>query len=209
MQTFYEAIGYMISSEADDSTQANLIDRLMSLPNQIWDETIQAIKVNPEALKDVECLKQFVNVLRANHRACISLGNVYVHQVHSFLDMALSMRITWQLYSLLALLQLKRNFYDMLQLYNLLSQSISQALMMGGDMANKGPYIKAMRTVKKEILKILSTWISKATNPQMVCSANLYAFLPGLMSHMPQVRDAIAPPVVVAAGVRILYPTRL
>ena len=71
----------MISSEADESQQANLIDRLMSLPNQIWDETIQAIKVNPEALKDVECLKQFVNVLRTNHRACISLGNVYVHQV--------------------------------------------------------------------------------------------------------------------------------
>ena len=63
----------------------------------------------------------------------------------------------------------------MLQLYNMLSQSISQALMIGGDMANKGPYIKAMRTVKKEILKILSTWISKATNPQMVF--NIYSRL--------------------------------
>jgi exportin-1 len=81
VQTFYEAIGYMISSEVDDGTQASLIERLMSLPNQIWDETIQTVKANPEALKDVECLKQFVNVLRANQRSCISLGNVYVHQV--------------------------------------------------------------------------------------------------------------------------------
>ncbi|GAV00127.1 hypothetical protein RvY_11018 [Ramazzottius varieornatus] len=172
VQTFYEAIGYMISSEADDSTQANLIDRLMSLPNQIWDETIQAIKVNPEALKDVECLKQFVNVLRANHRACISLGNVYVHQ-------------------------LKRNFYDMLQLYNLLSQSISQALMVGGDMANKGPYIKAMRTVKKEILKILSTWISKATNPQMVYEYFIpHVFESILNDYKSNVPDAREPEVL-------------
>ena len=71
----------MISSEADDGTQASLIERLMSLPNQIWDETVQMVKSNPETLKDIECLKQFANVLRANQRACISLGNVYVHQV--------------------------------------------------------------------------------------------------------------------------------
>lgn len=71
----------MIASEADDANQASLIDRLMSMPNQIWDDAIQAIKVNPETLKEVECLKQLVFYLRTNYRACTSLAHVYVHQV--------------------------------------------------------------------------------------------------------------------------------
>lgn len=73
----------MISAEIDDSNQAVLIDRLMSMPNQIWDDAIQMVKLNSETLKEVDCLKQFVFFLRTNYRACTSLGNLYVHQVCS------------------------------------------------------------------------------------------------------------------------------
>lgn len=46
MHTFYEAVGYMISAQADSVAQEILIEKYMMLPNQVWDEIIsQATKV--------------------------------------------------------------------------------------------------------------------------------------------------------------------
>lgn len=46
MHTFYEAVGVMISAQVDQVAQEQLIEKYMSLPNQIWDDTIsQAAKV--------------------------------------------------------------------------------------------------------------------------------------------------------------------
>ena len=35
VQTFYEAVGYMISAQTDSAVQKHLIDKYMSLPNQV------------------------------------------------------------------------------------------------------------------------------------------------------------------------------
>lgn len=46
VHTFYEAVGYMISAQADTVIQEQLIEKYMFLPNQVWDDIIsQASKV--------------------------------------------------------------------------------------------------------------------------------------------------------------------
>lgn len=47
VHTFYEAVGYMIGAQTDQSVQEHLIEKYMLLPNQVWDSIIQqATKVS-------------------------------------------------------------------------------------------------------------------------------------------------------------------
>ena len=45
VHTFYEAVGYMISVQADAVVQEQLIEKYMLLPNQVQDDISQASKV--------------------------------------------------------------------------------------------------------------------------------------------------------------------
>jgi exportin-1 len=40
VHTFYEAVGYMINAQVDQIAQEALIEKYMSLPNQVWDDII-------------------------------------------------------------------------------------------------------------------------------------------------------------------------
>lgn len=47
VHTFYEAVGYMIGAQTDQTVQEHLIEKYMLLPNQVWDSIIQqATKVS-------------------------------------------------------------------------------------------------------------------------------------------------------------------
>lgn len=47
VHTFYEAVGYMIGAQTDQTVQEQLIEKYMLLPNQVWDSIIQqATKVS-------------------------------------------------------------------------------------------------------------------------------------------------------------------
>lgn len=64
MHTFYEAVGYMIGAQTDQSVQEHLIEKYMLLPNQVWDSIIQqATKVSSSILMcPVFRLKMLLNV---------------------------------------------------------------------------------------------------------------------------------------------------
>ena len=81
VHTFYEAVGMMISAQNDSSAQEHLIEKYMTLPNQVWDSIINQATQNVEVLKDPDCVKQLGNILKTNVRACKSLGHAYVLQV--------------------------------------------------------------------------------------------------------------------------------
>ncbi|XP_037600372.1 exportin-1 [Cebus imitator] len=85
VHTFYEAVGYMIGAQTDQTVQEHLIEKYMLLPNQVWDSIIQ------------QATKYFV-----------------------------------------------------------------------GEMVTKQPLIRSMRTVKRETLKLISGWVSRSNDPQMV-----------------------------------------
>ena len=64
----------------------------------------------------------------------------------------------------------------MLNVYKVMSENISSAIATNGESVTKQPLIRSMRTVKKETLKLISGWVSRSTDPQMVrtfCHAHL------------------------------------
>lgn len=143
VHTFYEAVGMMISAQTDQAVQERLIEKYMSLPNQVWDTIISQASKNVEILKDPEAVKHLGNILKTNVRACKALGHPYV-------------------------LQLGRIYLDMLNVYKVMSENVSSAIATNGENVTKQPLIKSMRTVKRETLKLISGWVSRSNDPIMV-----------------------------------------
>lgn len=81
VQVFYEAVGFLISAQQDQSIQENLIERLMTLPNTVWDEIIAHAAQNVDILKDPEIVRNLANILKTNVAACKSIGNPFISQV--------------------------------------------------------------------------------------------------------------------------------
>ena len=53
-------------------------------------------------------------------------------------------------------------------MYKVMSENISSAIATNGESVTKQPLIRSMRTVKKETLKLISGWVSRSSDPQMV-----------------------------------------
>uniref|UniRef100_A0A6Q2YBL1 Exportin-1 n=1 Tax=Esox lucius TaxID=8010 RepID=A0A6Q2YBL1_ESOLU len=143
VHTFYEAVGYMIGAQTDQAVQEHLIEKYMLLPNQVWDSIIQQATKNVDILKDAETVRQLGSILKTNVRACKAVGHPFV-------------------------VQLGRIYLDMLNVYKCLSENISSAIQTNGEMVTKQPLIRSMRTVKRETLKLISGWVSRSNDPQMV-----------------------------------------
>lgn len=61
-------------------------------------------------------------------------------------------------------------------LLQVMSENISAAIAVNGEIVMKQPLIKSMRVVKKETLKLISDWVSRTNDHQMV-SFLTYKFL--------------------------------
>ncbi|XP_076306082.1 LOW QUALITY PROTEIN: exportin-1-like [Tachypleus tridentatus] len=152
VHTFYEAVGSMISAQTDQVVQEHLIEKYMLLPSQVWDDIINQATKNVDVLKDPEAVKQLGNILKTNVRACKAIGHPYVSQ-------------------------LGRIYLDMLNVYKVMSENITAAIALNGEVVTKQPLIRSMRTVKKEALKLISGWVSRSTDSHMV----LENFIPPLL----------------------------
>lgn len=97
-------------------------------------------------------VKQLGSILKTNVRACKALG-------HSFVT------------------QLGRIYLDMLNVYKIMSENITQAISLNGVAINNQPLIKAMHVVKKETLTLISEWVVRSNDPQMV----MENFIPPLL----------------------------
>ncbi|KAJ8674237.1 hypothetical protein QAD02_005499 [Eretmocerus hayati] len=152
VHTFYEAVGYMISAQVNSVLQEHLIEKYMLLPNQVWDDIISQASKNVEVLKNPEAVKQLTTILKTNVRACKALGHPYV-------------------------LQLGRIYLDMLNVYKVMSENISAAIAVNGELVTKQPLIKSMMAIKRETLRLIADWISRSNDNQMV----LENFIPPLL----------------------------
>ena len=64
----------------------------------------------------------------------------------------------------------------MLNLYKVVSEMITAAVITQGPIATKTPLIRGMRTIKKEILKLVETFVLKNENDKQVMDT----FIPSL-----------------------------
>ncbi|KAJ7685024.1 CRM1 C terminal-domain-containing protein [Mycena polygramma] len=152
VHTFYEAVGWMISAQPNKPQQEKLIGKLMELPNNAWDSLMGQAAQSMDVLANIDNIKILSNVLKTNVSACTSIGSFYLPQIG-------------------------RIFLDMLGLYKAVSGIISETIAKDGPFATKTPKVRQLRTVKKEILKLMETYIKKAEDLDAV-NAN---FIPPLL----------------------------
>lgn len=139
-----------------------------------------------DVLGNHENIKILSNILKTNVSACTSIGSFYLPQIG-------------------------RIFLDMLGLYKAVSGIISETvaregmqcldttviyvLIRGtGVIATKTPKIRQLRTVKKEILKLMETYIRKAEDLEAVNSNFIPPLLDAILGdyarNVPAARDA-------------------
>lgn len=169
VHTFYEACGCIVSAQPSQQVRNRLLGDLMSLPNMAWTAIVQQSANDPELLLNPETVKIIANIIKTNVAVCTSLGPGF--------------------YSQLGLIYL-----DMLSLYKAVSGMISNAVATEGLIATKTPKVRGLRTIKKEILKLVEIYISKADNldqiVQDLVQPLLGAVLEDYKTNVPDARDA-------------------
>jgi exportin-1 len=140
-------------------------------------------------LSSPEAIKQLSNVLKTNVSACVSIGSFFLPQIG-------------------------RIYEDMLSLYKAVSGMISAEVASRGLLATKTPMVRGMRTIKKEVLKLIETYIKKAEDLEAVkvnlIPSLLDAVLNDYNGNTPAARDAevlnVMTTIVTRLGVRATAP---
>jgi exportin-1 len=90
--------------------------------------------------------------------------------------------------------QICRIYMDMLSMYRAVSQMVSEGIVKEGPIAPKMPRIRGLRTVKKEILKLIDIFVQKADDLEMVNNNIVPPLLDAVLvdynRNVPDARDA-------------------
>ncbi|GMI78901.1 EXPORTIN 1, ARABIDOPSIS THALIANA EXPORTIN 1, exportin 1A, HEAT-INTOLERANT 2 [Hibiscus trionum] len=143
IHSFYESVGHMIQAESDPHKRDEYLQRLMKLPNEKWGEIIGQARQSVDFLKDQDVIRTVLNILQTNTSAASSLGTYFLSQI-----------------SLI--------FLDMLNVYRMYSELISSSIAEGGPFASKTSYVKLLRSVKRETLKLIETFLDKAEDQPQI-----------------------------------------
>ncbi|KAI6368810.1 hypothetical protein MCOR25_004553 [Pyricularia grisea] len=143
VHTFYEACGFMVAAQGNKNQQERLLNDLMQMPNQAWESIIKSATANPAVLQETDTIKIIGNIMKTNVSACTSIGPYFYPQIG-------------------------RIYHDMLEMYRATSALISEAVAREGEIATKTPKVRGLRTIKKEILKLIETFVEKAEDLQAV-----------------------------------------
>ncbi|KAJ2160132.1 Karyopherin transporter [Coemansia sp. RSA 552] len=167
---FCEAVGYLISAQLNTQTQTQLIAGLMRPSNEVWTGLVKKVGENINILEDLNVVKQLGNILRMNVSACGAVGKGFISQIGNI-------------------------YIDMLGLYKAVSEIISSCVARDGEIATRYANVRAMRTIKKETLRLVDTYVKHcggevaAVNENMVPPL-LEAVLADYAQNVPPARDA-------------------
>lgn len=169
VHTFYEACGIIASAQNVKDSRDKILSDLMSLPNMAWTAIIQQAGRDPELLSNTETVKIIANIIKTNVAVCKALGPGFYPQLGLI-------------------------FVDMLYLYKAVSSMISDSVAKDGIIATKTPKVRGLRTIKKEVLKMVEVYINKADNLEEIvrdlCQPLFTAVLEDYHNNVPDARDA-------------------
>ncbi|XP_019423472.1 PREDICTED: protein EXPORTIN 1A isoform X2 [Lupinus angustifolius] len=143
IHAFYESVGNMVQAESDAQKRDEYLQRLMGLPNQKWLEIIGQARQNVDFLKEQDVIRVVLNILQTNTSVASSLGTYFLPQI-----------------SLI--------FLDMLNVYRMYSELISKSIAEGGPFASRTSFVKLLRSVKRETLKLIETFLDKAEDQPQI-----------------------------------------
>ena len=144
-QIFYEAKASVISSESDPQRMNVSIEKMMFSLNMEWSALIQSVASNIDTLVVSESYKKLSHILRCNNAACSAIRTGYSQQMAKI-------------------------YMDMLSLYRTCSSIISSQVATQGIVAARTTQMKGLRTIKKDILRFIDTFINKIDNPQSLAN---------------------------------------
>ncbi|KAH6809753.1 exportin 1A [Perilla frutescens var. frutescens] len=162
IHSFYESVGNMIQAETDPHKRGEYLQRLMELPNQKWAEIIGQARQSVDFLKDQDVIRAVLNILQTNTSVASSLGMYFMPQI-----------------SLI--------FLDMLNVYRMYSELISTSIAQGGPYASRSSIVKLLRSVKRETLKLIETFLEKAETFSDKAEDQQHIgkhFVPPMMDHV-------------------------
>lgn len=173
--SFYESVGTMLSDQAPQIVlqRDQVIMLLMEVANESWRRIMLGGQQDTSFLLREDTMKELKTVLRINNRVCLSAGCIYAHQLSAI-------------------------FLDMLGLYRFYGEQLRAACATKGEMCVQYKQEKAMRSIKSDILELLSSFWEVAKlldgGPQVA----MPLFLPQLMEDIlvdyragpPAARDA-------------------
>mmetsp|Transcript_24446 Transcript_24446/g.36925 ORF Transcript_24446/g.36925 Transcript_24446/m.36925 type:complete len:1073 (-) Transcript_24446:298-3516(-) len=156
IQAFYEAVGCMLSDRGVKLDRTALLSRLMDLPNQTWRSIMDRANANVDSLIDPPAIREIIKILKCNTRVCGSVGSLFTNQLQTF-------------------------FMDMLNVYKVYSERISAAITQQGEIATQMSLVRSMRSAKKEVLRLLITFIDKSGPPEAAPEAVAQGFIPPVL----------------------------
>ena len=158
VQAFYEAAGVMLSDKGPSLAldRRAVLAKLMELPNRTWRIVMDQAGRNVETLVEPNTLKELVKILKTNNRVCHAVGSLFMYQLQSF-------------------------FLDMLNVYKVYSERITQAVAQHGAVATQHSLVRMMRSAKKEILRLLIVFIESSGPPEAEPRAVAQGFIPPVL----------------------------
>eukprot|EP01130_Rhizamoeba_saxonica_P016761 TRINITY_DN7811_c0_g1_i1.p1 TRINITY_DN7811_c0_g1~~TRINITY_DN7811_c0_g1_i1.p1 ORF type:complete len:1054 (-),score=219.08 TRINITY_DN7811_c0_g1_i1:70-3231(-) len=152
IHTFYQAVGHMIVAEASAPTREVYLEKLMSFPNQLWQEVMFNAQRDISFLNNVEVYRRLINILKTNVKTCESVGDYFLSQIG-------------------------RIYNDTLNIYQFYSQEIHKSISVKGPQSVGFMEVKYMRSVKREIINLFRSYTSQTEDINNV----LNTFLPQLI----------------------------
>ena len=137
VNTFYEAVGLMVSAEPDTARAGEYLQQLMSVPNMKWQEYMAMARQNTMSLREADPARKLANILATNTAVCTSMRGSFQKQLGLI-------------------------FNDVLAVYKTYSELCSSVIASDGPVAAKRSDVKLMRNVKRQALRLLETFLDKA-----------------------------------------------
>merc|ERR1719183_1155842 len=132
--TYYEAVGYMISSAPPDR-QPPLVQRLLAPQTERWQAIIQSSQANPAMAQQPHVLKEISQIIRLHERVTVAVGPHMSPQIQLL-------------------------YHSMLLVYKAYSEQISAACAANGPGAMNWEAVRMMRRVKRDVLRLVSTLVT-------------------------------------------------
>ena len=174
VQAFYEAVGCMLSDKGPAITleRGDLQRKLMELPNRNWKLIMEQANNNVETLMEPNTIKEIIKILKINNRLSGAIGPIYANQLQTF-------------------------FMDVLNVYKVYSERISVTIAQQGPGATQLSLVRTMRSAKKEVLRLLITFIQSSGPPESDPQALAEGFIPPVLDpilgdyqrNIPNARD--------------------
>lgn len=161
VQAFYEATATLLSDRGGaGSNFANergpLLAQLMALPNEAWRRIAADAQRDSSTLTRHDAVRDVAKITKTHCRVCAACGPLYVTQLGGI-------------------------YLDLLNVYQVYSEAVASAVQASGEMATGHGEVRAMRAAKREILRLISTFIEKCAEPEAPPALVATSFVPPLL----------------------------